>query len=489
MKSTRYIAIFLSVLLFTVILPFSSVQANTEESLKEQERIEQIEKFYEIYAYLQEYHVDNPSAERLMEDAILGMFFFMDDPYTTYMDEEDYQQFINSVNGAFVGIGIYAELVEEGVLIQDIIPGGSAEKARLQIGDIITSIDGELIIGDSVEEATASILGEEGTEVEITIERLVDGEPQTFTYTLIREEIQLPHVELVMLDRDTAHLKLYRFGADTYDIIKRELQRMEEMGVERVILDLRGNSGGMMDSVIDIASLFKESGTIFHTKDNAGTLESYDISKGNEWDKPLVVLIDFSSASAAEVLAGFLQDYELATLIGEDSFGKGRIQTSIELDHGGVLHISIEEYFTPNMNKVDHEGIQPDIYVLDPDLQLAKAYGLLKDRDDIELYMDGRIAFNGLKEEKFKKYAFHQDEIWYLSMRMLSDWFGGIIEWDWETQGVSLQLFENTYLIERNHPQLQLVDDKAYLSLDFVVEEMPLELVEEDQKLVLKRKE
>lgn len=458
-----------------------------EAERRQQERLRQLDRFYEIYTYLNEYHVDNPSAEELMDDAISGMLFFMDDPYTTYMNEEEYQAFLNSVNGAFVGIGIYVSLTEDGVVIQGLLPEGPAARAGLMAGDIILEVDGGELRGFSVEEATDSILGQEGTEVELTIARQVDEEEAILTYTLVREKLQLPHVELDLLDRHTAHLKLLRFGSETYDIIKRELERIEQLGVESIILDLRGNSGGMMDAVIDIASLFRESGVIFHTRDNAGRIESYELSEGQDWQLPMVVLIDFYSASAAEVLAGFLQDYELATIVGEDSFGKGRIQTSIELEHGGMLHISIEEYFTPRLKPVQGVGIQPDVFIREPALQVAKAYGILHDLDEIALYKDGEMTFNRLRDEQFEQYAYQEQGEWYLSVRMLSDWYGGSLEWDWDEEQIKLELFGDEYRLAKHDPHLRFIDDRAYLALEYMLLEMPLQLDEQDDQLRLTR--
>lgn len=475
--------VLLCLVLVCTSLSVGSVRAASSESTelsKEQELLAQLERFFEIFVYLNEFHVDNPSAESLVDDAIEGMLFFMGDPYTTYMKQEEYEAFLGSVNGTFVGIGIYAGLTEEGVEIQGIIPNGPAAKAGLQVGDIIRQVNGGLIEGHSVEEATGVILGEEGTEVELTIERIVDGESQTLVYQLIREQIQLPHVEWELIDKETAHLKLYRFGTETYDIIKRELGRIKQRDVEKLILDLRGNSGGMMDSVVDIASLFKESGVIFHTRDNTGQVVSHELEHGSTWEMPMVVLIDYSTASAAEVLAGFLQDHGIALVVGEPSFGKGRIQTSIELEHGGILHISIEEYFTPNMKRVDKEGIIPDVYVFDPALQVAKAYGILLELDEIAVQKNGQVSFNGLTEDKYSEYVLQDGENWYLSARMLSDWYGGLIEWDYQHEVLILELFDNIYVLNKHHPQLKLHAGKAYLALDYVLEKMPLEIVEQE---------
>lgn len=463
-----------------------AVEEPSREKAKEQELLNQLERFFEVLVYLHEFHVDNPSSEMLIDDAIRGMLFFMGDPYTTYMKKEEYEEFLRSVNGSIVGIGIYAGLSEDGVVIQGVIPNGPAAKAGLEVGDIIREVNGGTIAGHSVEEATGAIIGEEGTEVELTIERLIDGERKTLIYRLVREPIQLPHVEWELIDSETAHLKLYRFGTDTYGIIKRELERIKQLGVTQLILDLRGNSGGLIDSLLDIASLFKDSGVIFHTKDNTGNVVSHEIKQGSTWEMPTVVLIDASTASAAEVLAGFLQDHGLALVVGEPSFGKGRIQTSIELDHGGVLHLSIEEYFTPKMRRVDGIGIIPDVFVSHPALQLAKAYGVLQGIDEISLDNRGRVSFNGLTDARLNRYVFKDGESWYLAARLLSDWYGGWLEWDGEQERLHLELFNKRYVLPKHHPMLKLQDGRAYLSLDYLLEEMPLTLIEDEEGLTIR---
>jgi carboxyl-terminal processing protease len=440
----------------------------------------------EIYDKLHEHHVSNPSREQLMKGAINGLLRSLDDPYTSYLTEDEYNRFINSIDGSYIGIGIYIELTTEGVIVQGIIPDGPAEMSGLQNGDLITHVDGMRLTGDSIEEATMAIIGEEGTEVEIKVVRKGIDIEEVLEFTMTRQKFTLPHIDHSLLDDNVGYLKLHRFGTKSYSLVKEALGDLESQGMESLVLDLRGNPGGLLYSAIEISKLFVESGVVFHARNNTERLMPYSIKDGKNFTKPLVILMDRGSASASEILAGFLQESIGATVIGQQSFGKGTVQRLVDLESGGVLKITVEEYFTPSKKQVNDRGITPDIKVENSELQLSKAHGFLNGKDELWITDEGEILLNGIEDKINHRKLLVKNGKSYISIRLLSEWYNGDIEWNMEAQSIQLDFSGKGVTINKNDPTLYMEAGKSYILLDKLLDKLPFVLEQRENAIVLK---
>lgn len=456
---------------------------NAEEHLSHEAEIQLIK---EVYDKLHEHHVSKPSRDQLIKGAINGLILSLEDPYTSYLTEDEYKRFINSIDGSYIGIGIYIELTAEGVIVQGIIPDGPAEMSGLQNGDIITHVDGIRLEGDSLEEATMAIIGEEGTEVKVTVLRKNFNIEEVFEFTMVRQKFTLPHVEHKLLGENVGYLKLHRFGSGSFRLVKEGLKDLELQGMESLVLDLRGNPGGLLYSAIEISKLFVESGVVFYSRDNTERLTPYSIKNGKSFTKPLVILMDQGSASASEILAGFLQESIGATVLGQQSFGKGTVQRLIDLESGGVLKITVEEYFTPSKKQVNDRGITPDIMVENSELQLSKAQGYLSGKDELWITSEGEILLNGIEDKINLRKLLVKDGKRYISIRLLSEWYNGDIKWNIETQSIQLDFNGKAVSINKNEPFIYMEKGKSYILLDKLLDKLPFVIEQRENDKVLK---
>jgi len=284
------------------------------------------------------------------------------DPYTAYFNAEQAKEFQDDLNGTFSGIG--AEIGRDGEFIIVVAPlaGFPADEAGLKPQDIIFEIDGEDAISLSIDEAVSKIRGEEGTDVVLNILR--DGEQLEVTIT--RGTIVVPSVTSEITDEGVGVLKISRFASDTERLAKFAVNMFVDENVKGVILDLRNNSGGFLDSAVDISSLWLDGILVMQVREDNGAVVVDELmaSRGADLSSfKTVVLINKGSASASEIVAGALQDHDQATIMGVTSFGKGSVQDLRELRDGGVLKVTTARWYTPNGINIDSEGIVPDIEV------------------------------------------------------------------------------------------------------------------------------
>jgi carboxyl-terminal processing protease len=469
------------VLLLCLIFTPVSVVSGADNLSQE----EQLQLFEEIYNKLLDYHVDQPSKEQLIDGAIEGIIAALDDPYTDYLTENEFEQFINAVNGSFIGIGVYVVKAENGLLVRTIIPGGPAEKAGLQNGDVITHVDGNSIEESSLEESTALILGEEETGVDISIIRTTEHQKEIISYTLTREKITLPLTEVELLDNNVGYLKLYRFGENAASAVKEGLQELEDQGMESLIFDLRGNPGGFSFAAMQIGKQFIESGVVFHAKNHTGESTAYSISDGKDFSKPMVVLVDEGSASASELLAGFLQDSSDAQVLGKQTFGKGTVQRLIELDHGGALKVTIEEYFTPNKQQVNGKGITPDIIVENPVLQFSKAFRHLTGKNEVSINQAREIHFNGLADAVYPLKAMEVNGELYVPLRALGEWYNGEVNWDSKTKSILVTFSDREFTIKRDSSAIVMKEGNTYILLEEMRKLLPLQVEQKEGTIII----
>lgn len=308
----------------------------------------------------------------LLEAAIKGMTDSLNDPYTLFMNEKEYSSFVEQISGHFVGIGIQVGIKDEKVTVIAPIEGSPAERVGLKSGDVILKVNGEEMAEPKLENTVSKIKGEAGTSVDLTISR---GE-EVLDVTIPREEIKTTIVKGEILEDNVGYIRLSSFDEDSAKQVKEKILQLKGEGMKGLILDLRGNPGGSLSEAIGIASEFVPKGKVVtYTIDKYDKKQEYKSVGGDAKGLPLVVLIDGGSASASEVLTGALRDYELATIVGTKSFGKGVVQQLINLkDDKGGLKVTTSKYYTPNGENIHKIGITPDIEVTIPEETLNKEY-------------------------------------------------------------------------------------------------------------------
>lgn len=307
------------------------------------------------------FYLDEVSDEDLDNGMYKGLVEALDDPYSEYYTTDELNDLMSSTEGIYYGIGAYVSLDTKTSLpkISGVIAATPAEAADLRADDIIYEVDGTSTYGLSLSEAVALIKGEEGTEVTLTIVR--EGEDDYLYKTVKRARVESPTVEYEMLDEDTAYIRITEFDVVTTDQFADALATVRGSGMKGLILDLRGNPGGNLNTVVSIARMLLPEGMIVYTEDKEGNRSEYTCDGSRQLNVPFVVLIDSNSASASEILSGAIKDYGTGTLVGTTTFGKGIVQQVIPFSDGSAVKITVSAYYTPNGNNIHGIGIEPDI--------------------------------------------------------------------------------------------------------------------------------
>jgi len=338
--------------------------------------------FWEAWDIVHREYVDQPVDDvALMQGAIRGMMDALGDKQTFYMDPKVYESESSSLQGAYEGIGAFVDTEGKFLTITSPIAGSPAEAAGLRPGDQVIAIDGEDMSGHTAEEARQKVLGPEGTQVTLTVSR--EGESEPLNFVITRAKITIKSAEGKMLDNGIAYVDINSFGENTTRELNDTLDELLKQNPRGFIIDLRNNPGGYLSTVVDVASEFIPDGVVLYEQFGDGSRDTYRVNgNGRATGLPIVVLMNEGSASASEILAGALQDYGLATLIGTKSYGKGSVQQWIPLSNNqGAARVTIAKWLTPNERAIDHVGLDPDIYVqiteedyaadLDPQLDAA----------------------------------------------------------------------------------------------------------------------
>lgn len=311
----------------------------------------------ETYSVLKSKYDGTLDTEKLIDGAKHGMVDALGDPYTVYFNAEEAKAFDSDLNGTFEGIGAELGKTNGQLAILSVIADSPAEKAGLEKNDIILKVNGEDTSSMTVGGAVTKIRGDKGTSVKLTILRV----DTTKEYSITRDTITSPSVNTEILDGNTGYIRISRFGDDTSGLAKKAAENFKSQGVTKVILDLRGNGGGLLTAAQSVASLWLNNKVIVSERTGGVTTDTLRSNGDAVLDGvKTIVLVDGDSASASEIVAGALKDNGAATLLGEKTFGKGSVQTVEDLAGGGQLKVTIAKWYTPNGVNINKEGIAPD---------------------------------------------------------------------------------------------------------------------------------
>lgn len=338
----------------------ASANAEEADSVINDESIEKLEAIEEVIE--QYYYKDEDiDTDAMIEGMYAGVVDSLGDPYSVYYTAEEWQALMQETEGIYYGIGAYLSLDPATGLarISGVIADTPAQEAGLRENDIIYQVDGESVQGLELSEIVSRVKGEEGTQVHLTIVR--EGETDYLEIDVTRRQIESPTVNYEMLDDGVGYIQITEFDDVTTDQFTEALAVIKGSDAKGLILDLRGNPGGSLPVVVDIARMILPEGRIVYTENKYGEKEEYTCDGKHELDIPLVVLVNGNSASASEILAGAIKDYNKGTLIGTTTFGKGIVQRVLPLTDGTALKLTISDYYTPNGNNIHGIGIEPDI--------------------------------------------------------------------------------------------------------------------------------
>lgn len=339
------------------------------------------EPFAQSWEIIHDQYIDQPVNDiELMHGALRGLMDSLGDPYSSYLDPDEYRAQSAPLEGEYTGIGAWVDTSGDFLTIISPMPDSPAEQVGLQPDDKIIKINNEDMTNLDPMLVLRKLLGPADTKVNITILR---GESELLDFEITRAVISIPSVETKMIENEIGYIRLYTFGEKSYDEFTQALLKLMDEGAEHIIFDLRNNTGGFVDSAIDIASAFLEDKVVLIEEWGDGSIKNYQTNKEPiSLSIPLYILVNEGSASASEITAGAMQDYERAILIGKTTFGKGLIQNWIPLENeNGAIRISIAHWLTPDGRLIQDQGLSPDIEVdyseadfdagIDPQLQTA----------------------------------------------------------------------------------------------------------------------
>ena len=343
----------------------------------------QDKKLAEITNLIQNNYYQDVSQEQIEEGVLHGAVLALGDPYSAYMNVEEKQSYNESLEGAYVGIGVLTTFNSDWqAVIAQVYNNSPAQKAGWQKGDIFVAVDGQKIntmSSKDLSEVTGKIRGEAGTSVEITIER--NG--QEMSFTVQREEVHITYVTSRMLANNIGYIKIDEFSGSALEEYQQAVAQLQEQGMQAMILDLRDNPGGFVDYAVEIADELLPKATIISVRDKNGNEKQYT-SDSKSMDFPMAVLVNQNSASASEILTVALKENQRAAIIGEKTYGKGIIQSHFNLSWGGYLKLTTASYYSPNGNAIHEVGVMPDIEVFLPQ-EIQNDPSLLTDETDTQL--------------------------------------------------------------------------------------------------------
>ncbi|MDI5987442.1 S41 family peptidase [Halomonas sp. M4R5S39] len=380
----RLMAMLLPVALLALPLPAAATPSANDLP------VEDIQTFAEVFERIKRAYVEEVDDSTLLRNAMRGMLSELD-PHSAYLDREEFQSLRESTEGEFGGVGIEVGTQDGQLTVITPIDDTPASRAGLQSRDVILRIDDTPTERLSLQEAVNLMRGDPGTEISLTIMRQGEDAPRTFTMT--REVIRTESVRSELLEPGYGYLRVSQFQTRTGDQVRNAIIDMEREGaLNGLVLDLRNNPGGVLQAAVAVADVFLDSGLIVYTEGRLSDTEMR-FSASTETaapDVPLVVLINGGSASAAEIVAGALQDQRRGVVMGTESFGKGSVQQIMPLGNGEGLKLTTALYFTPGGRSIQAQGIEPDVQVVRGRLEVAEGSELMVREADLEGHLRSR---------------------------------------------------------------------------------------------------
>ena len=340
-----------------------------------------VNKMELLMKLVDQYYMYDISVEDMRIGAYKGLLEGLGDPYTCFYTKEEFDDLMESTTGTYYGIGAVVQQNIKTMYITIVKPyvDGPAYNAGMLPGDIIYMVDDVDVTGMDINNVVALMKGPEGTEVKVTVVR--DGEPDPVELFITRAKIEIETIEYEMLENKIGYILISGFEEPTPKQFKEAITELQKQGMKGLVLDLRDNGGGLLDAVVEMLDYILPKGMIVYTEDKYGNREEYKGTDKDVLELPMAVLINGNSASAAEIFAAAMQDYEVATLVGTTSFGKGIVQTIVPLTDGTAVKITVSRYFTPKGVCIHGEGVTPDIEVELKD-ELRQLVVIPKDQDN-----------------------------------------------------------------------------------------------------------
>lgn len=325
--------------------------------------VEVKKKLSTLKSLIDENYLHEVDEEALEQGIYEGYISGLDDPYSVYYDEEDTKSLMETTEGEYEGIGaVMQQDKDSGIItLTHIYEDSPAMKAGLKDDDILYKVEDMEVTGEDLNEVVSHIRGEKGTKVELTVLRGKNNKEVKVTVT--RGKIEVETVESKMLEDKIGYLAVSEFDSVTYDQYEEGLNELEDQGMEALVVDLRGNPGGNLQTVCDILDLMLPEGLIVYTEDKNGERQDMTSDEEHQFTLPMTVLVDGNSASASEIYAGAIQDYGLGKIVGTKTYGKGVVQKIFDLKDGTCVKLTIAEYYTPKGRNINGKGITPDVEI------------------------------------------------------------------------------------------------------------------------------
>jgi carboxyl-terminal processing protease len=375
------------VLIYTYFTTSPAYAQTAAENEKVEEFFKDLESFTKVFSHIKQLYVDEATNKELFEDAIKGMVTGLD-PHSDYLKPKEQKDLLESASGKFGGLGIVIGMKDDAIQVISPIDDTPAYRAGIQAGDLIVKIGDKPVRDMTLEDGVKLMRGEPDTNIQLTIIR---KNKKPFVVNITREIITITSVKGYLLEKDIGYIRISSFQNPTVGLLKETLARLvkeNDRYLESLVLDLRNNPGGVLDGAVDVANLFiDKKGLVVYTE---GRIPSSNLKFKTEpgdimLNSPIVVLINKGSASASEIVAGALQDHKRAVIMGSTSFGKGSVQTIIELKGGYGLKVTTARYYTPSGRSIQAKGIEPDIALKNISLENEKEKSVLGDTKESDL--------------------------------------------------------------------------------------------------------
>ena len=353
---------------------------------------EHVNKLAELEMMIDAYNLEEADKKKMTDYMYKGLIAGLEDPYAAYYTEEELNSVQGALEGSYKGIGVLTTQNYETneIKVLRCYEGAPAENSGLMPDDILLKVNGQDTAEMSLNEVVAIIQQGEEDMISLTVAR--EGEKEPLTFSMEREKVEVPTVNAQMMEDEIGYIQITEFDSVTVSQFSDALKKLEEEGMEKLIVDVRNNPGGMLTSVCEILDQMLPEGLMVYTEDKEGNRSEYSSDEEHQFTKPLAVLVNENSASASEIFAGAIQDYDLGTIVGTTTYGKGIVQTTYSLEDGSALKLTTAKYYTPGGTNIHEKGITPDVAVesdesvqtpgaaeKESDIQLEKAIEILNE--------------------------------------------------------------------------------------------------------------